>query len=87
MSPLLDLRGTRDTRGYELHATVVAVADELASAAELVTGQARGVPAALVRGCRFPRSPARRGSWSCPPSAISSPDENLTATGIPATIL
>jgi coenzyme F420-0:L-glutamate ligase/coenzyme F420-1:gamma-L-glutamate ligase len=56
MSPLLDLRGTRDTRGYELHATVVAVADELAGAAELVTGQARGVPAALVRGCRFPEA-------------------------------
>ncbi len=54
MSPLLDLRGTRDTRGYELHATVVAVADELAAAAELVTGQARGVPAALVRGYRVP---------------------------------
>jgi coenzyme F420-0:L-glutamate ligase / coenzyme F420-1:gamma-L-glutamate ligase len=59
MSPLLDLRGTRDTRGYELRATVVAVADELAAAAELVTGQATGVPAALVKGYR---APAGRGS-------------------------
>ena len=52
MLPLLDLRGTLDDRGYELYATVVAVADELASAAELVMGQAGGVPAALVRGYR-----------------------------------
>lgn len=50
MAPLLDLRGTRDARGYELRSTVVAVADELAGAAELVMGKARGVPAALVRG-------------------------------------
>jgi coenzyme F420-0:L-glutamate ligase/coenzyme F420-1:gamma-L-glutamate ligase len=48
--PLLDLRGTRDRAGYELRATQIAVADELASAAELVLGKTRGVPAALVRG-------------------------------------
>ena len=54
MRPLLDLRGTADDRGYVLHATVVAVADELASAAELVMGQAGGVPAAIVRGCTTP---------------------------------
>lgn len=54
MAALLDLRGTRDTRDHELQATVVAVADELASAAELVMGQARGVPAALVRGYAAP---------------------------------
>jgi coenzyme F420-0:L-glutamate ligase / coenzyme F420-1:gamma-L-glutamate ligase len=48
--PLLDLRGTRDGRGYELATTQIAVADELASAAELVMGKASGVPAALVRG-------------------------------------
>ena len=52
MSPLLDLRGTRDARGYELRTTMVAVADELAGAAELVMGKAGGVPAALVRGYR-----------------------------------
>jgi len=54
MLPLLDLRGTPDDRGYELHATLVAVADELAGAAELVMGQAGGSPAALVRGYRVP---------------------------------
>jgi coenzyme F420-0:L-glutamate ligase / coenzyme F420-1:gamma-L-glutamate ligase len=54
MSPLLDLRGTRDARGYELRTTMVAVADELAGAAELVMGKARGVPAALVRDYRVP---------------------------------
>jgi coenzyme F420-0:L-glutamate ligase/coenzyme F420-1:gamma-L-glutamate ligase len=52
MRPLLDLRGTEDARGYRLAATVVAVADELAGAAELVMGKARGVPAAIVRGYR-----------------------------------
>jgi coenzyme F420-0:L-glutamate ligase/coenzyme F420-1:gamma-L-glutamate ligase len=50
LKPLLDLRGTSDRRGYRLQSTLVAVADELASAAELVMGKARGVPAALVRG-------------------------------------
>ena len=50
MTPLLDLRGTRDAAGYELQATQIAVADELAGAAELVLGTTRGVPAAVVRG-------------------------------------
>jgi coenzyme F420-0:L-glutamate ligase / coenzyme F420-1:gamma-L-glutamate ligase len=48
--PLLDLKGTRDRVGYELHATVIAVADELAGAAELVLGKTAGVPAAVIRG-------------------------------------
>jgi coenzyme F420-0:L-glutamate ligase/coenzyme F420-1:gamma-L-glutamate ligase len=48
--PLLDLKGTRDRAGYELHATVIAVADELAGAAELVLGKTAGVPAAVIRG-------------------------------------
>jgi len=48
--PLLDLKGARDTTGYELHATVIAVADELAGAAELVMGKTAGVPAAVIRG-------------------------------------
>jgi coenzyme F420-0:L-glutamate ligase/coenzyme F420-1:gamma-L-glutamate ligase len=47
---LRDLRGTRDATGYELHATQIAVADELAGAAELVMGKVNGVPAALIRG-------------------------------------
>jgi coenzyme F420-0:L-glutamate ligase/coenzyme F420-1:gamma-L-glutamate ligase len=52
MSPLLDLRGTEDAAGRPLESTVIAVADELAGAAELVMGKAEGVPAALVRGYR-----------------------------------
>jgi len=47
---LRDLAGTRDRTGYELHATVIAVADEIAGAAELVMGKTRGIPAAIVRG-------------------------------------
>ena len=50
LRPLLDLHGERDATGYELHATVIAVADELAGAAELVKGKLDGVPAAVVRG-------------------------------------
>ena len=48
--PLLDLHGVRDAAGYELHATTIAVADEIAGAAELVMGKTSGVPAAIVRG-------------------------------------
>ncbi|MEO5634721.1 coenzyme F420-0:L-glutamate ligase [Gaiella sp.] len=47
---LRDLRGTTDSRGYELRSTMIAVADEIAGAAELVMGKANGVPAAIVRG-------------------------------------
>ena len=50
LTPLLDLRGVRDRAGYELHATQIAVADELAGAAELVMGKVSGIPAALIRG-------------------------------------
>jgi len=49
-APLRDLRGTPDAAGRELHTTQIAIADELAGAAELVMGKARQVPAALVRG-------------------------------------
>jgi coenzyme F420-0:L-glutamate ligase/coenzyme F420-1:gamma-L-glutamate ligase len=50
LQPLLDLQGERDATGYELHATMIAVADELAGAAELVRGKLSRVPVALVRG-------------------------------------
>ena len=50
VAAVLDLRGTADAAGRLLQATEVAVADELASAAELVMGKATGVPAAVVRG-------------------------------------
>ena len=54
MEPLLDLRGEPDARGRPLEATLIAVADELAGAAELVMGKASGVPAALIRGYAVP---------------------------------
>jgi coenzyme F420-0:L-glutamate ligase/coenzyme F420-1:gamma-L-glutamate ligase len=57
--PLDDLRGTPDADGRIMHATVRAVADELASAAELAFGKATGRPVALVRGAAF-----RRGEGS-----------------------
>ena len=47
---LLDLRGEWDRTGYELHATQIALADEIAGAAELVMGKTTQVPAAIVRG-------------------------------------
>ena len=50
---LLDLSGMRDATGYELHATEIAVADEIAGAAQLVMGKTDGIPAALVRGLRL----------------------------------
>ncbi len=50
ITPLLDLRGTRDPAGYELRTTAIAVADEIAGAAELVMGKVAGVPGAIVRG-------------------------------------
>jgi coenzyme F420-0:L-glutamate ligase/coenzyme F420-1:gamma-L-glutamate ligase len=50
IAPLLDLKGRRDSTGYELHATEIAVADEVAGAAELVMGKIDGIPAAIVRG-------------------------------------
>jgi coenzyme F420-0:L-glutamate ligase/coenzyme F420-1:gamma-L-glutamate ligase len=50
LTPLQDLRGTRDPAGYELRTTTIAVADEIAGAAELVMGKVAGVPAAIVRG-------------------------------------
>ena len=47
---LLDLNGQVDSAGYELHATEIAVADEIAGAAQLVMGKTEGIPAAIVRG-------------------------------------
>jgi coenzyme F420-0:L-glutamate ligase/coenzyme F420-1:gamma-L-glutamate ligase len=50
LRPLEDWRGRRDANGYELRATVVAVADEIAAAAELVRAKTAGIPVAVVRG-------------------------------------
>lgn len=49
LEPLLDLRGTPDDNGQELEMTTIAVADELAAAADLVKGKTGGRPVAVVR--------------------------------------
>jgi coenzyme F420-0:L-glutamate ligase / coenzyme F420-1:gamma-L-glutamate ligase len=71
---VVDLRGTRDHEGRELEATIVAFADEIASASGLVMGKAARVPVAIVRGARpaladAPATPAR--------ALIRPPDEDL----------
>jgi coenzyme F420-0:L-glutamate ligase/coenzyme F420-1:gamma-L-glutamate ligase len=50
LQPLDDWRGRRDAHGRELEATLIAVADEAAAAADLVRGKDSGVPAVIVRG-------------------------------------
>lgn len=57
--PIHDLRGSQDWAGRELDVTEVAVADELAAAADLVMGKASGIPAALIRGYQGPRGEGR----------------------------
>jgi coenzyme F420-0:L-glutamate ligase/coenzyme F420-1:gamma-L-glutamate ligase len=73
VAAVVDLKGTTDAGGRELVATEICVADELASAAELVMGKDRSVPVAVVRGV-----PAE---WLRPASVraevIRPPDEDL----------
>ncbi|MBU1226246.1 MAG: coenzyme F420-0:L-glutamate ligase [Actinobacteria bacterium] len=54
IDPILDLRGTTDDFGRELKVTEVAVADEIAAAADLAMGKATASPVALVRGLGLP---------------------------------
>jgi len=51
IAAVVDLRGTPDSLGRTMQVTEVCVADEIASAAELVMGKSSGVPVAVVRGC------------------------------------
>jgi len=73
LAAVVDLRGTEDAMGRDLVATEVCVADEVASAAELVMGKASSVPVAVVRGI----DPAwlRRGSVA--EEILRPPDEDL----------
>jgi coenzyme F420-0:L-glutamate ligase/coenzyme F420-1:gamma-L-glutamate ligase len=50
MRPWVDYRGTKDMYGYKLSVTMMAVADELAGAAELVMNKSDGIPVAIIRG-------------------------------------
>src|SRR5689334_11022192 len=54
IAPLVDYRGQHDAAGYELHVTVLAVADELAAASELVMHKLAARPVALIRGYQAP---------------------------------
>jgi coenzyme F420-0:L-glutamate ligase / coenzyme F420-1:gamma-L-glutamate ligase len=57
LNPLLDYRGRNDASGRPLQATVIAIADELAAAAELVMGKSDRIPVAIIRGAKIdPRS-------------------------------
>jgi coenzyme F420-0:L-glutamate ligase/coenzyme F420-1:gamma-L-glutamate ligase len=70
VTPLADWRGQVDPAGHELRSTVIAVADEIASAAELVMGKLDNVPAAVVRGLEV------RGLGSAR-ELVMPPDRNL----------
>jgi coenzyme F420-0:L-glutamate ligase/coenzyme F420-1:gamma-L-glutamate ligase len=73
VAAVVDLRGTHDATGRELQVTEVAVADEIAGAADLVMGKDKGVPVAIVRGVD--------GSWlregSVATEIIRPPHEDL----------
>jgi coenzyme F420-0:L-glutamate ligase/coenzyme F420-1:gamma-L-glutamate ligase len=63
LKPIKDRRGEKDLFGYVLRVKQTAVADELASTAELVIGQAdEGVPAAIIRGYKFIKSETVRAT-------------------------
>lgn len=57
MKPLADYRGDTDPHGYPLTASVLAVADELAAAAELAMGKTDEVPVAIIRGYTYEKGP------------------------------
>jgi coenzyme F420-0:L-glutamate ligase/coenzyme F420-1:gamma-L-glutamate ligase len=67
LRPLLDLRGEPDQRGRPHEGTIIAVADELAGAAELVMGKASGVPASLIRGYAVPPGEGSAAELVMPP--------------------
>ena len=58
LSPLIDLRGKKDACGYELQKTMIAVADEIASAAELVMKKRGRIPLVILRGYTYQKSEA-----------------------------
>ena len=56
IAPLLDYRGQKDSHGRRLKVTVMAIADELASAAELVMKKSSGIPVVIIRGFDYKTS-------------------------------
>ena len=73
IAAVVDLRGTEDAYGRELMVTEVCIADELASAAELVMGKATGVAVAIVRGV----NPEWLREGSVAAEVVRRPDEDL----------
>ena len=67
MDPLADYRGQNDPHGYPMEASVLAVADEIAAAAELVMGKTDGVPIAIVRGYAYGRDAGTGQDLLMPP--------------------
>lgn len=61
MQPLADYRGQVDPYGNDLRVTVLAIADEMASAAELVMGKVDAVPVAIIRGYDYERADSGSG--------------------------
>jgi coenzyme F420-0:L-glutamate ligase/coenzyme F420-1:gamma-L-glutamate ligase len=55
LGPVADYRGKKDMFGHLLSVTQIAIADELASAAELVMKKSDGIPVAIIRGFEYPR--------------------------------
>jgi coenzyme F420-0:L-glutamate ligase/coenzyme F420-1:gamma-L-glutamate ligase len=54
LKPIFDRKGEKDLYGYQLRVKEIAVADELAAAAELVMGEAdEGIPVAIIRGYKY----------------------------------
>lgn len=70
---ILDLRGTEDAVGRELHVTEVCIVDELAGAAELVRGKSTGIAVAVIRGV----DPTWFGEGSVVGDVVRSPAEDL----------
>jgi coenzyme F420-0:L-glutamate ligase/coenzyme F420-1:gamma-L-glutamate ligase len=63
IKPIRDRRGEKDLFGYVLRIKRTAIADELASAAELVIGQAdEGIPVAIIRGYNYPKSDSAKAT-------------------------
>lgn len=56
INPIKSYIGSRDMYGRKLRVSEIAIADEIASAAELAMGKSEGVPAAIIRGYRFERT-------------------------------
>ena len=73
LNPLRDRRGEKDFFGYTIRIKRTAIADELASAAELVIGQANeGIPVAIIRGYLYPKSETTKAT-----KLIRPPEEDL----------